>query len=46
MFGTYYMPAGALPDGYGIADAAMPDGLLAQMLYPLVQDKPGVAVTA
>lgn len=38
MFGTYYMPRGALPGGYGIDDAAMPEGLMAQTLYPLVQD--------
>jgi sterol desaturase/sphingolipid hydroxylase (fatty acid hydroxylase superfamily) len=39
MFGTYYMPEGALPGGYGIDDAAMPEGLMAQTLYPLVQDR-------
>lgn len=38
MFGTYYMPKGALPGDYGIDDAAMPEGLMAQTLYPLVQD--------
>jgi sterol desaturase/sphingolipid hydroxylase (fatty acid hydroxylase superfamily) len=46
MFGTYYMPAGVFPGGYGIDDAAMPEGLVAQMLYPLVQDKRGEPVTA
>ena len=38
MFGTYYMPKGALPGDYGIDDAAMPEGLMAQTLYPLVQE--------
>ena len=46
MFGTWYMPAGALPGGYGIDDAAMPEGLLAQTIYPLVQNKAGEPVTA
>jgi len=46
MFGTYYMPKGALPGGYGIDDAAMPEGLMAQTLYPLVQDRAREPVTA
>jgi sterol desaturase/sphingolipid hydroxylase (fatty acid hydroxylase superfamily) len=37
MFGTSYMPTGALPSGYGIVDQAMPEGLFAQMAYPLLQ---------
>lgn len=37
MFGTYYLPAGKMPKAYGIEDDAMPEGLLAQMLYPLKQ---------
>lgn len=37
MFGTYYMPQGALPDSYGIGDDNMPEGLLAQIVYPLIQ---------
>lgn len=45
LFGTAYMPAGQLPGGYGIDDADMPEGLLAQTLYPLVQ-KPSEPVTA
>ncbi len=37
MFGTYYMPAGRLPTRYGIDDAAMPEGLMPQLVYPLLQ---------
>ncbi len=37
MFGTYYMPQNALPGGYGIADKAMPEGLMPQLLYPILQ---------
>jgi sterol desaturase/sphingolipid hydroxylase (fatty acid hydroxylase superfamily) len=45
MFGTYYMPASQLPQSYGIDDDAMPEGLMAQTLYPLVQ-KTGEPVAA
>lgn len=38
MFGTFHMPAGALPDNYGIDDEAMPEGLVPQLLYPLLQE--------
>lgn len=37
MFGTFHMPAGALPQNYGIDDAEMPEGILPQMFYPLLQ---------
>jgi sterol desaturase/sphingolipid hydroxylase (fatty acid hydroxylase superfamily) len=37
MFGTFYMPQGALPDNYGIKDDAMPEGLMPQLVYPLLQ---------
>jgi sterol desaturase/sphingolipid hydroxylase (fatty acid hydroxylase superfamily) len=40
MFGTYYMPQNALPSSYGIADKAMPEGLLSQLLYPILQGDP------
>ena len=40
MFGTFHMPQGALPDNYGIDDQEMPEGLLPQMLYPLLQREP------
>jgi sterol desaturase/sphingolipid hydroxylase (fatty acid hydroxylase superfamily) len=39
-FGTFHMPEGALPDDYGIDDAAMPEGLVAQFAYPLLQREP------
>jgi sterol desaturase/sphingolipid hydroxylase (fatty acid hydroxylase superfamily) len=34
LFGTFYMPANELPDGYGVADPAFPEGFGGQMLYP------------
>jgi sterol desaturase/sphingolipid hydroxylase (fatty acid hydroxylase superfamily) len=47
MFGTYHMPAGELPEGYGIADKEMPEGLVPQLLYPILQrDTAAVAVEA
>ena len=46
MFGTYHMPAHALPNGYGIADKAMPEGLLAQLLYPIRQGETVAAENA
>ena len=37
MFGTWYLPAGMLPKAYGIEDKNIPEGLIAQTLYPLTQ---------
>jgi len=37
MFGTYHMPEGVLPQSYGIDDTAMPEGLMPQLVYPLLQ---------
>jgi sterol desaturase/sphingolipid hydroxylase (fatty acid hydroxylase superfamily) len=37
MFGTWHMPRGARPQAYGIDDAAMPESLVMQLVYPLVQ---------
>lgn len=34
IFGTFYMPAGELPDRYGIHDKAFPEGLPGQLMYP------------
>jgi sterol desaturase/sphingolipid hydroxylase (fatty acid hydroxylase superfamily) len=34
LFGTYYMPKGALPEVYGVAEADFPASFGAQMLYP------------
>ena len=39
MFGTFHMPEGALPDNYGIDDEAMPEGLMPQLIYPLLQSE-------
>ena len=41
IFGTYYMPKGALPEQYGIDDDAMPEGMWAQTIYPLIQREDG-----
>ena len=40
MFGTCYLPADARPQVYGIHDQAMPEGLFAQIVYPLMQQDP------
>jgi sterol desaturase/sphingolipid hydroxylase (fatty acid hydroxylase superfamily) len=37
MFGTFHMPAHQLPGNYGIADKQMPEGLVPQLLYPVLQ---------
>ena len=37
MFGTFYLPQGALPQNYGIDDEEMPEGLMPQLIYPLLQ---------
>lgn len=37
MFGTFYMPAGELPDHYGIADRSFPAGFGAQLVHPFTQ---------
>jgi sterol desaturase/sphingolipid hydroxylase (fatty acid hydroxylase superfamily) len=34
MFGTFYMPAGRLPEQFGIDDREFPQGFWGQMLYP------------
>ena len=33
-FGTYYMPKGVLPDGYGVDDPDFPKGFWGQLAYP------------
>jgi hypothetical protein len=38
MFGTFHLPEGVLPEGYGIDDDKMPAGLVPQMFYPLFQE--------
>jgi len=37
IFGTFYMPAGELPDHYGIADRDFPDSFGAQLVRPFTQ---------
>jgi sterol desaturase/sphingolipid hydroxylase (fatty acid hydroxylase superfamily) len=37
IFGTFYMPAGELPDHYGIADRAFPQTFGAQLVHPFTQ---------
>jgi sterol desaturase/sphingolipid hydroxylase (fatty acid hydroxylase superfamily) len=37
MFGTFHMPAHERPGNYGIADKQMPEGLVPQLLYPVLQ---------
>src|SRR5580693_8806608 len=39
LFGTFYMPAGELPDNYGIADAEFPTSFGAQLAHPFTQAK-------
>jgi sterol desaturase/sphingolipid hydroxylase (fatty acid hydroxylase superfamily) len=34
IFGTFYMPAGELPDRYGIADRTFPESFGAQLVHP------------
>jgi sterol desaturase/sphingolipid hydroxylase (fatty acid hydroxylase superfamily) len=34
LFGTFYMPAGVLPDEYGVDDKAFPDDFSGQLVYP------------
>ncbi|MGH6675018.1 MAG: sterol desaturase family protein [Xanthobacteraceae bacterium] len=37
IFGTFYMPAGKLPDHYGISDRAFPESFGAQLVHPFTQ---------
>lgn len=46
MFGTFHMPVGELPKDYGIEDKDMPDRLLPQLLYPLMQRSVGAEPAA
>jgi sterol desaturase/sphingolipid hydroxylase (fatty acid hydroxylase superfamily) len=34
LFGTYYMPKDRLPERFGLANEAVPEGFFRQMLYP------------
>ncbi len=44
MFGTFYMPKGQLPEGYGVE--GVPTNFLNQMIYPLMPQKPETAEPA
>jgi lathosterol oxidase len=35
LFGTYHMPGGEWPEALGIASHPVPEGFLAQLVYPL-----------
>ena len=39
LFGTYYMPKGKWPSGYGIAGHPVPVGFIKQFLYPFNKSK-------
>jgi sterol desaturase/sphingolipid hydroxylase (fatty acid hydroxylase superfamily) len=34
LFGTYYMPAGQLPEQFGNGDSEFPEGFMGQLMYP------------
>jgi sterol desaturase/sphingolipid hydroxylase (fatty acid hydroxylase superfamily) len=41
VFGTYYMPPGRWPEGYGVVSHPVPKGFLRQFLFPFQKSKPG-----
>jgi lathosterol oxidase len=45
IFGTLYMPAGAWPKVYGIADSAVPESYVAQLVFPFTR-RPVTRVSA
>jgi len=40
IFGTFYMPAGKLPERFGTGDADFPEGFWAQLVYPFRKAQP------
>lgn len=40
LFGTWYMPANAQPEKFGVLDEDMPEGVLGQMAYPFRRAAP------
>jgi sterol desaturase/sphingolipid hydroxylase (fatty acid hydroxylase superfamily) len=42
VFGTFYMPKGVLPDGFGVDDPHFPKNIEMQMVYPFIRQKAGV----
>ena len=41
LFGTFYMPAGQLPDQYGVDDKAFPTTFGGQLAHPFMAERPG-----
>ncbi len=41
LFGTYYMPEGRWPSGYGIGGHPVPSGFIRQFFYPFKRSKQG-----
>lgn len=39
VFGTFYMPAGRVPERFGVPDTPVPDGLLRQLVYPFRRER-------
>jgi sterol desaturase/sphingolipid hydroxylase (fatty acid hydroxylase superfamily) len=39
LFGTFYMPAGKLPENYGVGDPNFPTTLGGQLIYPFLNQK-------
>jgi hypothetical protein len=35
LFGSWHAPAGRWPTAYGLADEVVPEGYLAQFVYPI-----------
>jgi sterol desaturase/sphingolipid hydroxylase (fatty acid hydroxylase superfamily) len=46
LFDTFYLPAGVLPENYGVDDPAFPAGFAAQLLYPFRPAKDNAALGA
>jgi len=46
LFGTFYMPAGQLPERYGIDDPAFPESFGGQLVYPFRTAIPNGAASA
>jgi sterol desaturase/sphingolipid hydroxylase (fatty acid hydroxylase superfamily) len=44
LFGTFYMPAGRLPDQYGNGEHDFPEGFFGQLLHPFRQMRPAAAL--
>lgn len=40
LFGTYYMPAGRLPERFGLKNETVPQGVFGQLAYPFRKPRP------